>query len=152
MGEAKRRRNAGANPRTGADCLSIRLSDTSGKWALDLDLPGHRHRLTVYYERSDTEANMPIAAAVFGHFTAKQLQDPDIWATALQAFLVACQEAGYAQDDDEPIAVWKPGLDGWIVCDTTRQARRSAAALMREHGCLSDRAWNHIVPPRNTPT
>jgi hypothetical protein len=158
MGQAKRRKAAlgdaygtpeGSNCKplkTGAELLSIHLSEISGKWGLYIDIAGQRQCLTVYYERSKTEANMAIAANVFNRFTVKDLEKPATYHIALNAFIAACQAAGYGEDDDEPIAAVNSLAGGQLLADVRASTLRAGAAYWREHDLLSDAAWDRIVP------
>ena len=158
MGQAKQRKEAlgdaygtpeGSNRKplkTGAEFLSIHLSEISSKWGLYIDIAGQRHCLTVYYERSKTEANMPIAANVFNRFTIKDLEKTAILQAAIAEFCLDCQAAGYGEDDDEPLGVANLLPGGQLLIDGRDSTICAAAATWREHDLLSNAAWDRIVP------
>ena len=158
MGQAKQRKKAlgdvygtpeGSNRKplkTGAEFLSIRLSEISNKWGLYVDVANQSHCLTVYYERGKTEANLAIAANVFNRYTIKDLEKTAILQAAITKFCLDCQAAGYGEDDDEPLGVASLLPNGRLLIDGRDSTIRATAATLREHDLLSNAVWDRIVP------
>jgi hypothetical protein len=149
MGQAKRRKKQlgslygtpeGSNRPNVVDLIKVRRSHLTDKWAVDVDMPSGRRRLTVYYQHTDALADADIAKEVFGAKTVEQLEDEGVWLSTLLAYGEATK-AGGLEDDDEILAVWKPLGNGWVIEDTRPNTLDQQNAQLRELDLLSDRVW-----------
>jgi hypothetical protein len=132
--------------KTAAECLTIRRSKVSNKWAVDLDLPSGSRRIDVFFKRKDAEAELIADKQVLVNYTAEQLADPVIYAKAFREMIVSSTGMGIVSDD-EPIAVWHRTENNWLIIDTSDEALKPERRLWREFGLLSDQAWDHATKP-----
>jgi len=136
MGKASRRKRQAAG-----DLIKVRRSDLTGKWAVDLDLPGQSHRLDVFVLREDAEVDAKIARDVFGPFSPKELLCNDKYRDVFLQYANRAMAEG-PESDDEIISRMQTMEDGTLLIDVRRQSLDQENARLREFGLLSDRIWN----------
>jgi hypothetical protein len=141
MGKASRKKR-----QTAGDLIKVRRSDLTGKWAVDLDLPGQSHRLDVFMLRKDAEADAKIARDVFGPFSPKELLSNDMYRKVLLQYVNRAMAEG-PESDDEIISRMETMEDGTLFIDVRRQSLDQENARLRELGLLSDRIWNRGRKP-----
>jgi hypothetical protein len=135
MGQASRRKR-----HLSGDFIKVRQSELSGKWAVDLDLPGCSHRLDVFILEGDAQFDAAIARKVFSNYKIKELLQTDIYRKALIEYM-ECAMAEGPESDDEIISKIKLMEDGALLVDVRRQSLDQENARLREFGLLSDRIW-----------
>lgn len=132
--------------KTAAECLKIRRSKTSNKWAVDLDLPSGSHRIDVFIKRKDAEAELIANRQVLVNYTPEELADPVVYETAFREMIASSINVGIVSDD-EPIAVLHRTESGWLIIDTSNESLKPERRLWREFGLLSDQVWDRTTKP-----
>ena len=141
MGQASRKKR-----QTAGDLVKVRRSDLTGKWAVDLDLPGQSHRLDVFVLREHAEADAKIARDVFSHFRPKELLCSDKYREVFLQYANRAMAEG-PESDDEIISRMQTMEDGTLLIDVRRQSLDQENARLREFGLLSDRIWSRGRKP-----
>ena len=132
--------------KTAAECLTIRRSEASNKWAVDLDLPSGSRRIDVFFTRKDAEVELIADRQVLVNYTPEQLEDSATYGKALHEMIASSTSVGIVSDD-EPIAVLHRTESGWLIVVTSSEALKPERRLWREFGLLSDQAWDRATKP-----
>ena len=132
--------------KTAAEFLKIRRSETSNKWAVDLDLPSGSHRIDVFIKRKDAEADLIANRQVLVNYTPEELADPATYRKALHEMIASSTSVGIVSDD-EPIAVLHRTESGWLIVDASDESLKPKRRLWREFGLLSDQVWDRATKP-----